>query len=221
MDKIKLPCNIMIVGPTSMGKTYLFNTKILPSLKGQYDVLVLMSPTMELSGDFDYIEENDKTVFKITKELKSTLTELIESQTHLFESARLKMIEKEQIPRILIVLDDCITDKDLFNFKGILDGFATKNRHYQMSFIVLSQRLSAIPRTMRLNSKYIIMFSSWNIGETEQFFKQYVPKSKQKGFLEQMDEVFKEQYAFVMFDNSQHDVNKRILVNGKEILRIT
>jgi len=220
MIPLQLPCNILIVAPTSMGKTYLLNNTILPQIKSQYDILVIFSPTMELSGDFNHITDNNKTIFKITTGLKGALEELIDSQTSMFKSVQLGIIDKSQIPRICVVLDDCITDKSLFNFKGILDGFATKNRHYQISFIVLSQRLSAIPRTMRLNSKYIIMFSSWNVGETEQFLRQYVSKSKQKNFLKQVEEVFKQKYTYILFDNSQHDINKRILINGSEVLKI-
>ena len=210
--------NLLVVAPTNRGKSYLIQKEIWPRLKPKFDVLVICSPTLSLSGDYrdPIFEEDNKTVFKIEKDILGALQEIIDSQKEMFNMWKMDIIEKEEIPNICIIMDDCITDKSIFNFRGVLDSFSTKNRHYNMSFIVTSQRLSAIPRTLRLNAKYTILFSTYNMSETEQFMHQYCMKKHRKQLSEKIVEVFKTPYNFIFCNNDTHDISKRLLINGDQ-----
>jgi len=217
---ITLPANILLAGATMSGKSHFTNKTLLPALKGQFDVLIICSPTLDVNGDYDHITDDQKTVFKISENIPEAISELIHSQQKLFKSMNQKMITKDQIPRILVILDDCLGNK-IFDDRGILSKFAIKSRHYRMSFICMTQRIAGISRQYRVNSAYVFLFSVMNFTEIERFILEMVPKKFQKGFQEKLIDIYSTKYNFVFVNSREQSIKKRIFKNGTDLIEFT
>ena len=99
-------------------------------------------------------------------------------------------------------------DSGLMNFKGLCDKFAERGRHIDFSVIATSQRMSAVSRSVRLNSDLFIIFCPYSISEIEQFLEQFVSRGQKKQIRKALDDIFNEAYQFVLLDNSQRTGKK-------------
>lgn len=117
--------------------------------------------------------------------------------------------EELECPNTLLVLDDCV-DSGVIQFKGAVDKIAERGRHIRLSTIISSQRLSAISRSVRLNSDYFIMFSPYSVSELEQFLEQFVSKKDVKELRVKISAVFEKPFWFIVLDNAEKDVTKKL-----------
>ncbi len=227
IQDIKLPSTTTIYAQTGAGKTHFIKNTLMPLLKGQYDVLVIMCPTMNLTNDYDWIEEDEppsnckdrvQTIFKISENISDSLQEIIETQTKLIDESKSEVIEEDQVPRILIILDDCLGSK-ILKQNGMLNKFSAKSRHYKISFIITSQTMNGIPTTLRINSKYVICMSVASYTELEKVALRYVPKKHQREFQKTIEELFDEKYNYIFIDNSEQRISLRLWKNGTELMK--
>jgi len=218
VNEIKLPANILLVAMTNGGKSYYCSHTLLPQIGKQIDRLVIMSPTLELNGDYDHIEADDKSVFKVSRNISGAFEEIIQSQSSLFDSYKMGMIKKSQIPQVCVILDDCISERILRGESSVVSKFAIKSRHYRISLIIMSQRINALPRQLRLNCKYFICFSVAGYSELERVMLEYVPKAYHKLFQNKMIEIFSVPYNHLFIDNFERDIRKRMYLNGEEMI---
>jgi hypothetical protein len=114
---------------------------------------------------------------------------------------------KLSCPRMLLILDDVI-DSGVMNFRGSVDKIAERGRHINMSLVLCSQRISAISRSIRLNSDYFIIFSPHSIGETEQYLEKFISRQDRKKVREMMVNIFSQPYAFIVLDNGKKMTEK-------------
>lgn len=217
MRKVILPANIIITGATKSGKTYLTTKLIREQLKKQLDYLIIFSPTIKLSGDFEEFKEtsnnddkNGLIVKKYHKNFSNHINEIIKNQEELFN-----LHKKEMIPNIMFVLDDMVNDPTL-KYRGIIDILSTKSRHLNISIMVLVQRLSAVPKTFRLNAKYVFFFSSVNFKELETILEQYSSKKYAKTIKSIIEDIFNKPYSFIMAENFNPIMKERLWLNGKK-----
>ena len=160
LKNLTLPANILLCGASGAGKSFWTRHTLIPILKDQYDILVICSPTMDINGDYDFIEEKPNKVFKIQHNIPQAIEELIDSQIELFKQFNSEIIKKNQIPRICCILDDCLSS-NVFDDRGSLSKFAIKSRHYLMSFVCMTQRLAGISRQFRINCAFFLLFFSY------------------------------------------------------------
>jgi len=217
MNDIKLPSNILIGGSTAAGKSFYLRNTLLPSLKGQYDVLVVFSPTMDVNGDYDYLKEDEKTIFKVSNRIYEATEEIIATQTKMFKQAKEGFIVKDDIPRVLLIYDDCLNSR-VFNDKGLLSKFAIKSRHYKVSILVTTQRIAGISRQFRLNCSQYIFFSVLNYSELERIVLESVPKKYQKGIQDRLIDLYKTDFAFLFVNNRVRDPSKRFFISGETLM---
>jgi hypothetical protein len=118
-------------------------------------------------------------------------------------------------PRTLLILDDCI-DSGVMNFRGTVDRFAERGRHINISTIISSQRISAVSRSIRLNSDYFIIFSPYSISEMEQYLEQFVPRDRRKETRIHLLEVFETPYQFILLDNAEKNPSKKLKVSNAD-----
>lgn len=215
INDVILPANYIIAGATNSGKTYFTKNTLLPLLKGKYDYLVICSPTMELSGDFSEFEPSNR-LFKLSKEedIVRGVQQAIEDQENNFTLLKQHLIKRNNIPNIVVILDDCISIQGLFGVNGILSNWIYKNRHIKLSFVIMTQRICSIPRIVRLNSAYFFLFSCCNYSEIERMLIEYVPASKKQRFKERVEEIYDEKYNYIFINNLEQSVRKRMFING-------
>lgn len=215
MESIKLPTNILLTANTKGGKSHYAINTLLPLLKGQYDVLVICSPNL-LNGDYDKFIADDKTIFKVGKKITQAVDELIESQEKLFKMKKEGLLKQTQIPRILIILDDCLGQALLKGENSLMSSFAIRSRHLLMSFVIMTQKLRGMPRQVRLNCGYMVLFSVSNYSELEQVLDEYVCRKYRKAFREYVLELYKTPYNHLFISNFVSNPLERIWVNGTD-----
>jgi len=217
ITKIKLPCNISIAGNTMCGKTHLLKKLLREQLIPQLEYLIILAPTCAISDD--YLEFQENTIperglvvqkFEDPSMFKNIISEIVESQDHL-----LRNYPKKRIPSIMIILDDCV-GLPILQFKGIIDKLSTASRHYNISLVVLVQRITALPRTFRLNTKFMILFNCSNFTELERYIEEYVPKKYKKLINDHMEEIFNVPYNYIFTANFATRIKDRLWLNGKD-----
>lgn len=223
MKEIILPANIIVSGATMCGKTFLVSNLLKEQLLNQVDYLIFFSPTIKISRDFEDFQENynmansNKPPSTIIKKYHNNFTnnikEIITSQETLFKMETDK--DKKKLPKILFVLDDMVNDKAL-RYRGVIDNFSTKARHLNISIICLVQRISAIPKTFRLNAKYVFFFSAVNFKELETILEQYCSKKYISDVRKEIHYIFDEKYNFILAENFNPIQKERLLKNGQE-----
>ena len=218
LNELTLPANILLAGASGSGKSYWTRHTLLPIIKGQYDILVICSPTLDVNGDYDFIEEKPNKIFKVQHNIPQAIAELIDSQADLFKQFNSKIIKRDQIPRICVILDDCLSS-NVFDDRGILSKFAIKSRHYQMSFICMTQRIAGISRQFRINCSYFTGFSVMCYSELERIVMEYVPKKFQKGFQDKLIDLYDTKYNFIFINNREQQISNRLFKNGTELIQ--
>jgi hypothetical protein len=116
---------------------------------------------------------------------------------------------------MLLILDDCI-DSGVMNFRGSVDKIAERGRHINMSAIICSQRISAISRSVRLNSDYFIIFNPHSIGELEQYIEQFVSRTNRKALRESIQDIFAVPFTFLLLDNTEKNPKKKLKISSAQ-----
>lgn len=202
-----------IVGARRSGKSTLMKKLLNTTLKKMFrenDVFVLC-PTIDLNDDFDEFPHARKYAKPDPMLIQAVMDE---------QKYNIQTFGKKRTPEVLIIFDDC-ADNNILRFGGILDTLAVRGRHFKISVIVSSQRMSAVSRTARLNSDYFVMFSPFNFSEAEQFMEQYVSKHKRKQFSELLMNIWDEPFNFIVIDNTERSQTRKIKKGFDEIIGIS
>lgn len=70
--------------------------------------------------------------------------------------------DEPELEKILFVFDDMLSDKAFKHHQSFLSSFATLCRHYGISMICLTQKWTAVPDTIRLQSSISVLCSTDN-----------------------------------------------------------
>lgn len=192
----------LVIGSSGSGKSnlirYMLTDKnMLPSIFDIQKHVFVMCPTADMSKDYEFIP--NKHVFNEYDE--SLLKELIDTQ-----KANIKQYGKKRTPFVLCILDDCIEHVGSFSY---INQVVTKIRHFNISLIILCQKLKSIGRTIRLNSDYITLFRTSNLSEVEDVLDEYVGRKFKNQLFSQVSEHFKTPYTFLHIDLKTSDYSKR------------
>lgn len=204
---------LALAAPRGSGKSYFVGKLLRTGLLKEYDHVVIMCPSLKFNDDYLEFkgEENVSWIPNVTRE---KVEALFESQERAMELVKIREREEPDLPilicpKTLLILDDCV-DSGLLTFRGLIDKIAERGRHIDLDLMVLVQRISSLSRSVRINSTYFGIFSPFTVDELEQFVKQFVPKSKQKGIYEKVEAVFAEPYQFLILDNTERIATKKL-----------
>lgn len=194
-----------IAAPRRSGKSFLIK-HLLKQLLDDFDFIKIYCPSLDFNDDYDeFIEE--KKVEMISGPTRGQITKLIED--HEKCSATVKGKEDVECPRTLIILDDCV-DSNILSFKGIIDRIAERGRHIKISAIISSQRLSAISRSIRLNSDYFIIFAPAAVAELEKFLEEFIFRCQRRQLIDILQKVFQEPYMFLLCDATEKQWDQKL-----------
>lgn len=208
----EIPFNMMLAGHTGSGKTTLMR-RILKQVWTEFTYVFLMSRTLRLNDDYKEFPENKNAallpfVKHFPDEFAHETKKIIDRQSDLIEESR------EDAPDILIVYEDQ-ANTQLTQFRGMLDQFALVARHHKISMIFSTQRITAIGRTIRLNTKYFILFPQSNFTEMEQFLEECIPSKYRKLLRDHVEDIFFKKYIFLLVDCFNAILRDRLWINGK------
>lgn len=202
-DKYITGFMMTLIGARRSGKSTLMR-KIIKSPEFKKHVkeenIFIICPTVELTGDYDELPK----ARLYPKPDKQIIKDIMDEQKY-----NITHYGKKRTPEVLIIFDDCATD-NIIRFGGIFDDLGALGRHFKINVMVSSQRLSAVSRTVRINSDYFIMFSPYNFSEAEQFFEQYVAKQDRKQLIKQLQDIWDVPYSYVVVDNSEKSTHKKL-----------
>lgn len=229
MDNIELPSIISISGSTACGKSFLTRRLLNERLMSKLDYIFIFSPTSNLSRDWDdgFKETPVKSVdiypriVHVNKDFEKVARDIFEKQGKIKTSLNAASDSEKKnasTPRTLLIFDD-LGNNPIFRFNGFLDKVCISSRHYNISMLIIAQRISAIPRTLRLNSAYFIVFNSFNYSEIERFLAEYVQKKNKKVLLDKLESIYNEPYNFIFCDNKTNSLNTRLYKNGTELIK--
>jgi hypothetical protein len=207
-----------IAAPRKSGKSFFISKLLSSPLESTYDKIIILCPSIDFNQDYDRFRKNDK--FKLLSEpnrdvIDGTFERLSELKNEEIEKKRLGIKLTERAPRVLIIFDDCI-DSGLFNFRGGVDKIAERGRHVNLSCIISSQRISAVSRSIRINSDMFIIFVPYAAREMEQFIEQFVFKDFRKTMVTKLLEVFSKPYQFILLDNQEKNILSKLKTSNAD-----
>lgn len=202
-----------ITAPRKAGKSVLVKTLLKNGLDKNYDHVIIMCPTLDFNDDYVQYINNEKYTL-LSKFTDKDIRDIIDQHEVCMRKVRHReRYEKDKeplvCPRTLLILDDCI-DSGVTRFRGVIDMIAERGRHINLSLIVIAQRLSAISRSVRLNSDYFIIFSPYSISELESFLEQFVSKQFHKELRPILNDIFKTPYEFILLDNTERNPSRKL-----------
>lgn len=202
------------------GKTFLVKHMLKSGLDKNYDFVIIMSPSVNLTHDFDEFVHNEKYYLwdeKNRSDLDSLIRRQIKVKKDVVLHQRADKKYPKRAPRLLLFIDDCI-DSNLHSFTGVCDKIAERGRHFNVTMIIAAQRHSAISRSIRINSDYYLTFKPFNYSEARRFVDEFVPEHMRRGFIEFMESLFQEyeeHHPFIFIDNVVN-VNERIRISNAQ-----
>ncbi len=219
-DLPKVPFVITTSGPRDSGKSQLQKhmMKSKDFYNGIFDYIVFLGNSLDVNDDYAEWEEDGERIFKFSnpRQFDSVIQELIQTQTDLIKS-----VGKKRTPHILIVGDD-ILDSDLLNRSrnSGASKVASRGRHVNISVCFLVQKLSAVPRGIRINSDMMILFAPFDYSETEQYLEKFCSRDDKKKMRNLIYELFDQEHKFLVINNNERRISRKIRSLFSDILNV-
>lgn len=203
----KIPFGALMVGSTGSGKTVsMINMLTNPNmLKDSFEFVILFTgthPDSVMVDNLNLSKENIITNFE-EEQVKEILDKL--------EEATKGKKNFGKLPRTLFIFDD-ILNKTKFLKSDTMSRIATAHRHYNLSYMMLSQYYKKVPPVVRTNCHYIMMFPA-NLNELDKLAEEQSPPSmSKKKFISLAQYATNEQYNFLAINRTAKP-NQRLRKN--------
>lgn len=138
----------------------------------------------------DFFSDIDK-IFPILEEQQNTV-EWLSSEGY-------KTDARYIADRMLIILDDQAGNFDMSR-KSPFNNFFIRHRHYSASVIVITQAYKAIPKTVRISFKCLILFEIGNQAELKSIFEENSNVFSEEEWMKMYYYAVKEPFSFLYFN---------------------
>jgi hypothetical protein len=155
-------CKIAVLGKGGTGKTKAI-LSLLYAKKNIYPIAMVQSSTAHVSGDFKEIPE----LFRYDEYDEDAIQRFIERQ----KLAREHLAD--YIPWNVLILDDVLKDKKVFNSSEVQGDLMKMGRHYKMMYIVSAQNPVDIPSSIRNNFDGVLILREPQESVREFIWKHY------------------------------------------------
>ena len=162
---------------TACGKTHYFLKMLEENLKGHFDFIYIVCPTLR---------ENE--TYKNWKFLKDPDVFAVPCKHDDVEDFLKMIVDHAKDTKRLIILDDCASTQTVKNRTGELVKLAFHGRHIGISTIVITQQLTSIAKDYRDNISKIAFFYCARKDDRKNIFENYlhVDKEEEKKILEEL-----------------------------------
>ena len=168
--------SVYVYGQRRSGKTYCIN-HILDRIdeRGiEYEFVALFSNTAANEEQWKQITPG----FKFDAYDSEVVGQYIGEQRRRMEhNNAAEDIDKEEVPRIMIILDDCMSDKTVAHDTN-LESLYTMGRHLNIDVITLVQDKKGCRPRIRGNSDLIIAFRSLSMIDREDLIRSFLAVTK-------------------------------------------
>ncbi len=157
----------------------------------------------------DFFSEIDK-LFPVLQE-QQNVVEWLSGEGH-------KTDARYIADRMLIILDDQAGNFDMGQHSPF-NNFFIRHRHFSASVIVITQAYKAIPKTVRISFKCLVLFEIGNQNELRSIFEENSNVFSEEEWMKMYHYAVKEPYSFLYF-NYKFPKQKRFHKRFESILSI-
>lgn len=162
------PSLVLMIMPTKTGKSTIISNMLLnKDFYGQdfFDETVVISPTINNDQTSRFIKQAFDTYDYYNDDL---IKDIVKRQNQ---------YEKEDMPSMCLVLDDCLGEKTT-----ALNNLSSRYRHYNIDLLIMSsQLLKKVSPTVRANANWVLCGRLTNQAEYEKLYEEYSGMFNQDG----------------------------------------
>jgi septin family protein len=165
-----VPFRMLLVGSSGSGKTTLLVNLFREEFYGKVfkkNHIIIFSPTARLDPKLEQIGAKNVYDCYNVDILKYIMDRQIAISEGKIDPETGKKKKGRKLDNILIIFDDCLGMNGVFDSHSMLNKMIIKARHYKISIIISTQKLSGVGRTIRLNMSAIFIFRALNGSEVD------------------------------------------------------
>lgn len=202
LKQVNYNLNALIVAKSGSGKS-VFVRDVIHQIKDKFTSAYVVCTTAHLQPKlYDFIDK--RNVMLSFDEDK--LTKLFDEQSARIIKLRDSGVKEEDMPRVLIIFDDVISDTSIRNSE-ILRRFYFSGRHILATTFFLLQTLSGISSDMRKNVRMAVGYYLENEKDRLAFAESYLSTENKRLGVMVYDNITKEKYMSVVILN--YEVEKK------------
>lgn len=211
----KIPFRIACIGKSKSGKSTVicnfFNDDMYGKNTFRKEDIFVFSQTNTLDNKLkDWVPAIDENY--ITDFDENIIDDIYKQQKALHDT-----YGKKRVPPILIILDDMIGTSALRD-RNIITKMMPKTRHYNVSYLITTQKFSGIPRQIRLNCCTMLIFKVVP-GEIDAILNELSDKKSRNKLRSILVKIFSEPYQFLMIDFMTSNMDKTYRIGLHDYFR--
>lgn len=195
------PCkHTLIIGATGRGKS----TLLLNMFKYMYfDKLYVFAKDIEediyekvLKPQVEHMEYQINSKIQSVKKSKSENVKIGYFSNDMKDLPKLEEMDRKA--QKIVVFDDFLNDKKA---NDIIKNYFTMSRKKGVSCIYLAQNLFDVPKQIRKNVQYVVIFDNGSAKEKQEIAKVYASKIPYHDFIDIYDDVMQnDEHAYMVID---------------------
>ena len=196
-------CTIAMIAKRATGKSFL--TREIMYQKRNIAAAIAISRTENLNGFYkDFIPDS----YIYSEYTSDILSRVYERQAKMHEDnvKREKEGKKPKDDSIMLIMDDCMSDKRWIKDPNIAEMFFN-GRHHHLSFILTMQYAVGIPPEMRSNFDYIFLLAEDTINNRKKLYEHYAGMFPTFDIFQQVFSDLTENYGMMVINNRIHSKN--------------
>ena len=196
-------CTIAMIAKRATGKSFL--TREIMNKKKDLAAAIAISRTEKLNGFYtDFIPDS----YIYSEYSSDILSRVYQRQSQMNEDNKLRIKDgkKPKDDSIMLIMDDCMSDKKWLKDPNITELFFN-GRHHHLSFILTMQYAVGIPPEMRSNFDYIFLLAEDTINNRKKLYEHYAGMFPTFDIFQQVFSDLTDNYGMMVIDNRVHSKN--------------
>lgn len=196
-------CTIAMIAKRATGKSFL--TREIMYQKKNIAAAVAISRTEKLNGFYtDFIPDS----YIYSEYSSDILSRIYQRQAQMNEDNKIRVKDgkKSKDDSIMLIMDDCMSDKKWLKDPNIAELFFN-GRHHHLSFILTMQYAVGIPPEMRSNFDYIFLLAEDTINNRKKLYEHYAGMFPTFDIFQQVFSDLTENYGMMVINNRVHSKN--------------
>ncbi len=201
LDMIPSGSTILIVAKRNSGKSVLARA-IMDHFK-KIPIHIVISPTDELNHEYSsFVPES----FVYSKYNPKILQKIFFRQKKIMQKAE---VDSHVDPRLLLIMDDCASDKNLWKKDQLLSRVLLAGRHSKITYITLLQDSMVANIEMRANFDFIFLLANDSYNEIKRLYYAFAGMFKTFELFKDVFTTLTKSYGCMVIIKTQH-ANKEL-----------